>query len=289
MSFLKRHPISLALIALLLALALRLVDIFVLRLDELLGEIILSKALGFLLVLGAMRCIQKKVYHIGLHSARFGTCMAIGFALNIAIYLLAYGIEYLVLLFSQQNPTLLFAAIDPKQGLQGGGLFMAWLLLGNVVNALMEEGLFRGLLLPTFKTRHSFWKANLIQALLFGAWHLVWPLKSFLTGDQSFAGAMMSGLIIMLGTATFGFIWGYMLEKSNSLWMPIAAHFAANTIQNVLHIQSSGGMDAMVSLRGTFASLIGIACIFVIAKLVRVYKLPSLIAWDADSTSREDR
>jgi membrane protease YdiL (CAAX protease family) len=83
----------------------------------------------------------------------------------------------------------------------------------------------------------------------------------------------------MLGTITFGLIWGYMFNKTNSLWTTIAAHFAANTIQNILHVQSNNGLDSMVSLRGTFASIIGLLSIFFIKWITEKYKMPVLSAW----------
>ncbi len=54
MDFIKRstfqRPVLTGIILMLIALGFRLIDIFVLRLDERLGEIILSKTLGFCLV-----------------------------------------------------------------------------------------------------------------------------------------------------------------------------------------------------------------------------------------------
>ncbi len=278
-SYLKKKPILSAFLILLIAFILRLNDLFILKIDELLGEIIVSKTLGFLLVILFVTQIKEPFSSIGLHKKNLWFCIFLGLLMNLGIYLLAYGIEYSVLLFSKQGPNLMFTAIDPKQGVNGGALFGIWLIAGNIINALMEEGLFRGVFLPTFKTRYSFWKANLFQALLFGLWHWVWPLKSFLTGEQSMLGALMNALILMLGTATFGFVWGYMFQKTNSLWTSIAAHFAANTIQNILHINSNNGVDTMVFLRGTFASLFGIACIFLIKRITTKYKLPALKAW----------
>lgn len=49
--FTFQKPVLTGLLLMLVALVFRLTDIFILRLDELLGEIILSKSLGFLLVL----------------------------------------------------------------------------------------------------------------------------------------------------------------------------------------------------------------------------------------------
>jgi membrane protease YdiL (CAAX protease family) len=281
----KKNPIHLAFSLLFLALLLRLNDIFILKIDERFGEIILSKTLGFLLILLFMLLVKESLSTIGLHKNYFGVCVCLGFLLNLILYLISYGLESLILLLLDQNPQITFTAIDPKQGIEGGFLFGIWLIFGNIINALMEESLFRGVFLPALKTRFRFWKANFIQALLFGAWHLVWPLKYYISGEQSLFGAFMYGIVLLLGTVTFGFIWGYMFEKTNSLWTAIAAHFAANTIQNILHIQSDSGVDTMLFLRGTFASLLGLISIFFIKWFATKLKLPTLSSWKIYSGS----
>lgn len=285
LSYLKRNPILSAFLILIIAFLLRLNDLFILKIDELFGEIFVSKTLGFLVILLFIVLIKERFSTIGLHKRSLWFCIGLGFSVNLGIYLLAYAIEYGVLRFSNQSPSLLFSSIDPKQGVNGGILFGIWLVVGNIINALMEEGLFRGVFLPVLKTRYTFWKANLFQAFLFGIWHLVWPLKNFLTGEQSLAGALMNGLILMLGTVTFGFIWGVMFQLTNSLWTSIAAHFAANTIQNILHINSMNGLDTMAFLRGTAASLVGLACLFFIKWITSRHKLPVLRAWGEGSAS----
>ncbi|MGL4346077.1 MAG: lysostaphin resistance A-like protein [Cellulosilyticaceae bacterium] len=277
--YLKEHPIKLAFILLGVCLLLRLNDIFVLKIDEAWGEIIISKFLGFVLILGCLYYIKEKFATIGLHRNQIGLCIIIGFGVNLLVYLIAYITEYIVLAVGNQNPEFILAAIDPKQGVTGSVLFALWLIVGNVVNALMEEGLFRGVFLPAFKSRYTFWKANMLQALLFGVWHLVWPLKYYLSGQQSLMGAVMNGVVLLLGTCTFAVVWGYMFEKTNSLWTPIAAHFIANTIQNILHVQSTGGLDMMVALRGTVASLVGLASILIVKWLASKYKCQNLKAW----------
>ena len=56
-----RHPILIPFILFVIAVILKILDVFVFRLDELLGEIILSKSLGFLLVLGYLWFVGKSV------------------------------------------------------------------------------------------------------------------------------------------------------------------------------------------------------------------------------------
>jgi hypothetical protein len=67
-----RWPVLAPLALLAIALLLRVLDIFVLRLDESLGEIILSKALGCALVLGYVWWVGQGPAAIGLHARRLG-------------------------------------------------------------------------------------------------------------------------------------------------------------------------------------------------------------------------
>ena len=276
---LRAHPIQLSFILLFFCSLLRINDIFILRLDEIWGEIILSKAMGFLLILFTLYWVKVKPSVIGLHTKNIFMNFIIGAGVFILVYAFAYGIEYGVLLSSNQNPTMILSAIDPKQGVSGGLLFGVWLVLGNVVNALMEDGLFRGMFLPSFLTKYRFWKANVFQSLLFGLWHLIWPVKSFLTGNSSFMGAVMAGLVLFIGSVTSGLIWWYMSYKTDSLWTSVSAHFIANTMQNIIHLQSDAGLDVMVALRGTVASITGLLSLFFIKWLADKYRLPQMKPW----------
>jgi uncharacterized protein len=56
----------------------RIVDVFVRRLDERLGEIILSKSLGFALVVGYTWWVCKRLSAIALHGQKQGPAVAIG-------------------------------------------------------------------------------------------------------------------------------------------------------------------------------------------------------------------
>lgn len=188
-----RQPILVSLGLMAIALVFRLIDIFVLRLDERLGEIILSKALGFVLVVLFLWLVRKKLADIGLHAEGLVLALLTGSIVTLAALLVGYMVEMLVL---GGGAALQFAAIDPKAGVSGGLLFAFWLVLGNFVNSFMEEGLFRGLMTPLFRIRLSFWQANLLQAVLFGAWHLPWALKWYQTGRIETSGEITMGIVV---------------------------------------------------------------------------------------------
>jgi membrane protease YdiL (CAAX protease family) len=221
-----------------LALLLRVLDIFVLRLDERLGEILLSKALGFALVIAYVWWAGRRVAAIGLHARRLGPALALGAGLTGAAFIVAVAVQLLTL---EPGATLAVHAVDPKTGLAGGAAFAGLLILGNVVNSFMEEGLFRGVMLTHFLQRWRFGAANLLQAALFAAWHLVWPLKAYLNGESSAAGAAAQAGLLLLGTFVAGLVYGYLFRRTDSLWAPWIAHFVNNTILNLVQVQGPTG------------------------------------------------
>jgi uncharacterized protein len=178
--FSLERPILTSLVLLVIAFFFKWVDTFVLRLDERLGEIILCKTLGFVLVVLFVWACGRKLRDIGLHSRQLGPSLLIGIVVAVIVLVVSYGVEFVAQLSKQ--PVLHFEAIDPKAGVTGGFLFVLWMLLGNVINSFMEEGLFRGVMVRLFRVKLSFWWANLLQAFLFGLWHLPWVLKWMQTG-----------------------------------------------------------------------------------------------------------
>lgn len=73
-----QRPILISLVLFLIAAALRIVDIFGFRLDELLGEIILSKSLGLLLVIAYVWMAGRKLSDIGFHKRELGKSLLLG-------------------------------------------------------------------------------------------------------------------------------------------------------------------------------------------------------------------
>lgn len=261
-----------------IALLFRLIDIFVLRLDERLGEIILSKALGFVLVLLFLWYAGRKLSDIGLHSKGLAPSLLIGASVALLALAVGYAVELLALGFSRAS--LQFAAIDPKAGVSGGFLFALWLVFGNFVNSFMEEGLFRGVMIPLFRTRLSFWQTNWLQAVLFGAWHLPWALKWYQTGIIETPGEITIGVVTnFFPQILLGLVWGYMFLKTGSLWTPWIAHTLTNSTLNLLHTFSEGSLDAGISLRMTAYSIVALLGMLLVKNLAKRFSLPEALPW----------
>jgi uncharacterized protein len=187
--FLLVHPIVASLVLLAIAVLLRIVDIFILRLHEVWGEILLSKALGFLAIVGYLWFTRQGLRTIGWHARHVGRSVSISVVVTAFALFAAYASEYAYLTWQGQQPTLMVMAhshsIFPSLLFNGGIAFGLWLILGNCVNSLMEEGLFRGVMLSHFGARMLLSSANMLQTLLFGLWHIVWPWYYFIAGKMS--------------------------------------------------------------------------------------------------------
>jgi membrane protease YdiL (CAAX protease family) len=275
-----QKPVLTGIILMLVALIFRLIDIFVLRLDERLGEIILSKSLGFLLVIVFVWVIGKKLTSIGFHGRRLGESLLIGVVITVLPFMFAYIVEYIVLGQMGQEPRLLFSAIDPKAGVTGGLLFALWLVAGNFINSFMEEGLFRGVMLNLNRMKLSFGKSIWLQALLFGTWHLVWVVKWYQTGVVTTPGEIGMGIVAnFLPQICLGLVWGYAYLKTDNLWTVWIAHTLTNTTLNLLHIATLDAMDPGMSIRMTTFSIVSLLMMFVIRYLCNRRHLPEITVW----------
>lgn len=275
-----QRPILTGILLMLVALIFRLTDVFVLRLDERLGEIILSKALGFGLVLLFIWGIGRKPDSIGFHGRRLGESLLLGAGITLLPFVIAYTVEWMVLGQMGQEPRLLFSAIDPKAGVTGGLLFALWLVVGNFINSFMEEGLFRGVMLNLNRMRLSFAKSNWLQALLFGAWHLVWVVKWYQMGVVSTPGEIGMGIVAnFLPQICLGLVWGYAYMKTNNLWTAWFAHTLTNTTLNLLHVATIDAMDPGMSIRMTTFSIASLFMMFLIRYVCNRRNMPELTTW----------
>jgi membrane protease YdiL (CAAX protease family) len=160
--------------------------------------------------------------------------------------------------------------------------------VGNVVNAFMEEGLFRGLMLPHFLQRMRFRTANVLQAALFAAWHLVWPLKAYLAGDVSLTGAFARAGLLVLGTFVAGLIYGYLFWRTDSLWAPWIAHFLNNTTLNLVQVQSTAGEFQPPMVMSIVVVVALALLVFAVEPIARRLRLAHLQPWGSGGRGSPD-
>lgn len=239
-----KRPVLVMLILYFLAWAFKFLDSFILRLDELLGEAILTKALGLCLVVVYVWACGRKLGDIGFHTVNLGKVLliaALGFGF---LYALAFGTQLILLRSSGEDAGFVLSAVDPKTGMSGGFYFAIWLLVANLVNSAMEEGLFRGAMIRHFLIRFSAWGAITLQAVLFALWHLSWPARHLLDGQATLGEAGFEAFSLIVGTLVSGIVYGYFYFKSDNIWGAFLAHTINNGIFNVLFIRTSLGLQS---------------------------------------------
>jgi membrane protease YdiL (CAAX protease family) len=275
------HPFWVPLALYLIAWILRIVDILLLPLAESTGEAFLHKALGFLMVLAYLWATGQSVRAIGLHGRSAGAALFIGGIGVAAIYPLAFGVQWFVSSGAGNEPQFVITALDERTGLAGGVGFALWLFVGNLVNSFMEEGLFRGVMLTHFRLRLGPWRANILQAVIFGLWHIAWPIQHLITGDTDAAGAAQEAMIIVFAATVSGLAYGYLYLKTDSLWAPWLGHTVNNTILNLVHLQTVGGLDADQMVRNV-VMIVGFLLVLPwTAAWAKRLRLPQLKPWGA--------
>lgn len=294
-TFAGNHPFVVVSLITLICLILSLIDIFILRIDELWGEIIISKALGFFVVVLYLSSVKRSVTAIGLHKTMIFQAFFIGALVSTIMVVVYFTAGFLILTGSNVKAAVIFSPTDPKAGIGGGVLFGLWLIFGNVVNCCMEEGLFRGLMTRKFLTWMDFWKANFLQAALFGAWHLRWPLKYYITGQMTLMQAVFNAVFInFLAPFLFGLMWGYMYYKTNSLWPSWISHFIWNSTLNLLIFNIPSGTDetiinTAIIIAGSISILTGLILMLLIKYLADKWNMPELAPWDQENAILMDK
>jgi membrane protease YdiL (CAAX protease family) len=263
----------------LVVIALRSIDLFVLRLDDLPDQTIFSKVIGVLLVLGYLRALRKPISSIGLHARNFDKALLIGALSLLLLYAILYAFQFYRLSLAGESPRLVFGAIDQEAGAMSGLFFTSFYLFGQVFNAFMEESIFRGVVLPHLMLRYNFWKANGLQAFLFGFAHLVFPLGSWVSGRATAAEAIAEAATLLVFTTVGGLVFGYLYYRTDSLWTAVFAHLIDNSIGLFFHIQTAGRLNAESDIL-MLASLGFIGLTLLAWIVARRANLPSLRAWD---------
>ena len=235
-------------------LIIRVMDSLLLRTDEgAIGELFTHKLLGIALMGLALYYLKIKWRDIGFDKSRLGKGVLIGLGIGVPVYAIAYAVE----LIASKDAALQFYAtsynVTGNTALDAGFLFVLICIAGNIVNVVMEDGVFRGLFLKVAASRYSFVKAVLFSSVLFGIWHGIMPLRNFLTGEQSPMGALMSALLLVLTSFIFGIVLCLLCKQEGSLWAGMTVHFINNASVNLLHVVSTSGMDTMQTMRISIA------------------------------------
>jgi len=184
-------------------------------------------------------------------------CFAVSFGLELAILALQGNHAHLEIYISSFSLT-------GSQIKNMDFVFFLLCVLFNVINVWMEEGVFRGLFLKMLSETKPFMQANFIAAFLFGIWHIVMPIRSYVNGEMSFTAMVLMGIGYMILAGIMGIKWGLFYRITGNLWAGLGDHLFNNTVAtNMLHVVSQNGADELQIVRIMAAQIISFT--FVIA------------------------
>lgn len=253
-----------------LCLFIRSVEYFLIQTDKtIIGENVIHKAVGIIILTMALKNMDLTWSDIGFQRNSFLSGILKGLLLGSICFIISYGIE-LAILALQGDPAHLEIYIS-SFSLTGSQIkntdpfFFALCVLFNLINVWMEEGIFRGLFIKMFSKTRPFMKACLIAAVLFGIWHIVMPIRSYIHGEMSFTAMVLMGIGYMILSGIMGIKWGLLYHMTGNVWTGFGDHLLNNTVAtNMLHVVSLNGADVLQIVRILVAQAISFGFVLVI-------------------------
>ena len=266
----KCKPNHLCIAIFTLCLSVRFVEYFLIETDKTaIGENVLHKVVGIIILALVLKRVNLSWSDIGFHRNGFVRGILKGLLLGSVCFAVSYGLE-LAIFILQGNPAHLELYISSfsltgSQIYNTDFVFFLLCVLFNVINVWMEEGVFRGLFIKTLSETKSFMQANYIAAFLFGVWHIVMPIRSYINGEMSITAMFLMGIGYMILAGIMGIKWGILYRVTGNVWAGLGDHLFNNTVAtNMLHVVSLKGADELQIVRIMAAQIISFAFVLVI-------------------------
>ena len=115
-------------------------------------------------------------------------------------------------------PVIAYFPLAGQEGMLNKLLLLSpWILIFVLSNGFMEELLFRGLFLKRYEPFLGKGLSNLLTAIVFTLMHV----------QVTYAPQMLQFLLIAL---TLSLVWGYLIQKTDSLWGAVLFHAAGDCL-----------------------------------------------------------
>lgn len=267
----KRRTIRIISMIFILLMIIRVIEIIFVKTDQTwIGENILHKICCILLVWIALDLLRLHWHDLGFSKKGLFTGLKYGFALGISTFFLSYVVEFIVLFAMGKHPSLQFyiTNFSLTQAHTNGSSLLAVIvcIIGNIVNVYAEEGLFRGLFCKIGIQNNSQKTANIIQALLFGIWHITNIINPMLDGSMNIAMAFFMGIGYILLSGILAYEWGMCAALTGTLWTGASEHLFNNFISNSLHTVTETGADEFMIIRITLSNILSLLLVLVISR-----------------------
>ncbi len=264
----NKNILSSVLLIYVICFVLRLFEYFLLRTDmTIIGEALFHKLAGIVILIIFAHVYKYNASEIGFSLEKCGIKLAAGLFFGIACFAIAYFVEILIVKDSGSYTGIAFYvtsySVNGNLGNHTGFLFFALCIFGNIVNVVMEEGVFRGLFIRRLQEKFSYSSTAILSAVLFGFWHGVAPVRSYIDGESSVMGLCMNCLILILSSAVVGYKYGLLTKITGSGFMAMGDHFVNNTLVNILHVITENGNDSFQMVRISIAQTISFILVLV--------------------------
>ena len=266
----KLKTILAVLIIYVICFAFRALEYFVIRTDQtFFGEAFIHKLIGIGLLVAAIFVFRYKFSDVGFKTGKSFLDILKGLAFGIVVFIIAYGVEIIILAASNnlQAVELYVTAYSVDAGEEvkrTGFIFFLICVIGNIINVLMEEGVFRGLFQKMLSDKYKFVIAGIIASILFGLWHIMAPLRSFIDGNKSASGFIGESAMLIGTSALVGFKFTMMGKMTGNLYMGMGDHFVNNTIVNMLHVvNKENEADNLMVIRISIAQSVSFTAVLI--------------------------
>lgn len=265
----NRKPIHVICMMFILLMIIRTIEIIFVKTDQTwISENILHKICCILLIWIALDMLGLHWSDLGFSKKGLTTGLKYGLALGISTFFLSYTAEFIVLFLMGKHPSLQFyiTNFSLAQTHTNGSSILAVMvcIIGNIVNVYAEEGLFRGLFRKIGIQSCSQKTANIIQALLFGIWHITNVVNPLLDGSMGITMAVFMGIGYILLSGILAYEWGMCAALTGTLWTGATEHLFNNFISNSLHTVTETGADEMMIIRITLSNILSLLFVLIV-------------------------
>ena len=264
----KRKALSVVLIIYLICFMFRILEYFILRTDQTFwSEAFIHKLIGIAVLFVVIKHFDFTFKEIGFTKSKTILYILKGLAFGLVIFVLAYSAEILVLALHGNFKTLALYvsaySVDGNIGHQTALVFFVFCIIGNIINVVMEEGMFRGLFPKLLEHKYTFIISALIASVLFGMWHIMAPIRDYYDGTMSMSGFIANSIMLVITSALVGFKFAMITKLTGNLYMAMGDHFVNNTIVNILHVISTSGTDELMILRISIAQSVSFIIVLI--------------------------
>lgn len=229
-------------------------EYFILRTDQTVwSEAFIHKLIGIMIFYSVAKLYGMNLKDIGFGKNNVLRNLLKGLGFGLSVFIVAYITEILILIvqnkFAMVQIYVSAYAIDGNIGNQTAFIFFIICILGNIINVVMEEGLFRGLFQKMLEYKYSFIVSAIISSVLFGVWHIMAPVRSYCDGMIGVSGLLVNMIMLVITSGIIGFKFCLLAKMTGSLYMSMSDHFVNNTIINIFHVISDTGVDELQVVR----------------------------------------